>query len=130
MVKNNETVLPLEQITSSFLSGDPTRLELSESILQRVFVDNNLSYTESLAEARRILQSSIVRIGRYVINISTENEAPVSDLMLFLIVRYVNVCHHGRLPIVVNGEVVFKPVLMEGFSQDSVLTYIGKNLMS
>lgn len=128
MVKSNETVLPLEQVVTHFLSGTVTLPELSEKLIQRVFMDDTLIYGFELNKAQALLNVSEVFIGRHVINVTTRE--PVSDLTLMLMIRFINVCHHGKHPIVINGEAVFTPVLLEGFDQSSVLRYIGSNLMN
>lgn len=127
MVKNSGLVLPLQEMASSFLRGAPAFLWDSEAIMRGMFADAELEYQQELSKARDLLNASSVRIGRHVISVKTPDEAP-SNLMQFLMIRYINLCHHGKHPIVINGEVVYTPILMEGFEQQSVLTYINRNL--
>lgn len=127
-------MLPVEVIFNLFIDGKPLRKELSEKIMRQVMMADTFDYDDSVVRIKKLLNQSVIVIGRQVITIKTPDEEDpaneLTDCKRLLLVRYVNICHHGRLPIVINDETVYLPKTMEAFEKTSVLNYIKQNLPS
>jgi hypothetical protein len=115
--------LPIHILFNEFVHGDTFTTALADKVLRMTFMDETISYLEQLTKVKKFLTHHVsLGLGLNVIVINTKES--VDDLTMVMMTRYINVCHKGMKPIVINDKVVYLPQSLAHFDSKEILGYV------
>lgn len=115
--------LPIHILFNEFVHGDTFTTALADKVLRMTFIDETINYLEQLTKVKKFLTHHVsLGLGLNVIVVNTKES--VEDLTMVMMTRYINVCHKGMKPIVINDKVVYLPQSLAHFESNEILGYV------
>ena len=120
----NQTV----ELIKYFLDGGECLHPLTDKIMATYHTHGPISYKEHYKEAKAILARSDKTILDNIFSVKVT--APLTDWMLAVLIRCVNIHHHANKLIVVNDQIVYVPAKFEQVEIEQLRIYVHKTMDS
>lgn len=119
----NQTV----ELIKYFLDGGECLHPLTDKIMATFHTHGPISYKEHYKEAKSILDRSEKTILDNIFSVQVT--APLTDWMLAVLIRCVNIHHHAKKLIVVNNQIVYVPSQYEQVDIEQLQLYVHKTIL-
>lgn len=119
----NQTV----ELIKYFLDGGDCLHPLTDKIMATYHTHGPISYKEHYKEVKAILDRSDKTILGDIFSVRVS--APLSDWMLAVLIRCVNINHHAKKLIVVNNQIVYVPAQFEQVEIEQLRAYVHKAIV-
>ena len=116
--------LALETVFLGFISGMPYKPELLQKTLETYTLRRDIDYPTEMRSVRNMLSSMIHGVWRNEVYTVLTNGHVVTSTELMLMIRCINISHHGARTIIINDDVVFVPESLQSFPDEEVLAYL------
>lgn len=116
----NQTV----ELIKYFLDGGECLHPLTDKIMATYHTHGPISYKEHYKEVKAILDRSDKTILGNIFSVKVST--PLTDWMLAVLIRCVNIHHHAKKLIVVNNQIVYVPAQFEQVEIEQLRVYVHK----
>ncbi|MDD2819190.1 MAG: hypothetical protein PHN51_10425 [Candidatus Nanopelagicales bacterium] len=120
--------LPLEYVYKAFLSGEALKPELLQRVYETYTLNNRADYVTEMQCLRNQLANWEHGSWKNEVYTVRTGDYQITPAETMLLIRYINIFHHGQRTIIVNDDLVYVTEKLAEFPDNEIMDYLNFRL--